>query len=131
MRVTTGLKLLLGAAGMIGGWISLVAVSAVPTANPVADAIPAVAVKPTVATVNELAVVDPATSAKDEQSTELRHAVELAKTRFGGEVVKADYIAANGRDRAHYEVRLLNNGRVRDVMIDAQSWGIMGGAGEN
>jgi uncharacterized membrane protein YkoI len=49
----------------------------------------------------------------------LSQAAEIAQRRFGGRVVRATTRVVNGR-RVH-EIRILVEGRVRTVLIDAQT----------
>lgn len=58
-----------------------------------------------------------------QNSIDLKQAVEIARRAFGGEVVKADEIMRNGQRL--FQVRLVNNGRVRDVLVDALSGKIL------
>lgn len=49
----------------------------------------------------------------------LQQAVALAQERYSGQVVRAETVARGGRQV--HEIRLLDDGRVRTVRIDAQS----------
>ncbi|KEA63357.1 hypothetical protein ADIMK_2500 [Marinobacterium lacunae] len=53
----------------------------------------------------------------------LKQAVEIARQAFGGEVVKADEVTRKGQHL--FQIRLVNNGRVRDVLVDAQTGRIL------
>lgn len=48
---------------------------------------------------------------------DLKRAADIALEAFGGEVVKADEITDTSG--MHFQIRLVNTGRVRDVLIDA------------
>lgn len=48
---------------------------------------------------------------------DLKRAADIALEAFGGEVVKADEVAETSG--LHFQIRLVNMGRVRDVVIDA------------
>jgi uncharacterized membrane protein YkoI len=49
----------------------------------------------------------------------LSEAVALAKKAFGGQVVKTD--TENRKSGLAYKIRLVNNGHVREVLVDATS----------
>lgn len=61
-----------------------------------------------------------ATEVKD---SNLKQAASVARQRYGGDVVKAEEISRNGEDL--YQIRLINNGRVRDVLVNADDWTIV------
>lgn len=48
---------------------------------------------------------------------DLKAAVEIALAAFGGEVLKADQV--EDETGIHFHIRVVNDGRVRDVVIDA------------
>ncbi len=54
-----------------------------------------------------------------EQSFSVKQAVELVRSQYKGQVVKATETEFQGRPA--YRIRLVNAGRVRDVLVDAQS----------
>jgi uncharacterized membrane protein YkoI len=47
----------------------------------------------------------------------LDEAIEIAKSNQSGKVVKAEQFIKD--DRLFYRIRLVNNGHVRDVFVDA------------
>ena len=49
----------------------------------------------------------------------LSEAVALAQRAFGGQVVKTD--TENRKSGLAYKIRLVNNGHVREVLVDAAS----------
>ncbi|MFC6670354.1 PepSY domain-containing protein [Marinobacterium aestuariivivens] len=54
-----------------------------------------------------------------QQEVSLQQAVELVRSRYKGQVVKATAIESQGRTA--YRIRLVHEGRVREVLVDAQS----------
>ncbi len=58
-----------------------------------------------------------------QNSVDLKRAVEIARQAFGGEVVKAEEVMRSGQRL--FQIRLVNNGRVRDVLVDATSGAIL------
>lgn len=54
---------------------------------------------------------------------DLKRAVRIAQDAYGGEVVKADEVVQRGQRR--FQIRLVNNGRVRDVLVDAATGRIL------
>ena len=58
-----------------------------------------------------------------QNSIDLKRAVEIARQAFGGEVVKADEVVRDGQRL--FQIRLVNKGRVRDVLVDALSGQIL------
>ncbi|MBV1790635.1 PepSY domain-containing protein [Marinobacterium sp. D7] len=58
-----------------------------------------------------------------QNAIDLKQAVEIARRAFGGEVVKAEEVARDGRRL--FQIRLVNNGRVRDVLVDGESGEIL------
>lgn len=58
-----------------------------------------------------------------QNSIDLKSAVEIARRAFGGEVVKAEEVVREGQRL--FQIRLVNNGRVRDVLVDALSGEIL------
>lgn len=50
---------------------------------------------------------------------DLKRAAEIALEAFGGQVLKAEEIEESGQHLFH--IRLVNEGRVRDVMIEADT----------
>ncbi|WP_027853523.1 PepSY domain-containing protein [Marinobacterium litorale] len=61
----------------------------------------------------------PASSLLVQSEIDLKRAVQIAMEAFGGEVVKADEIVRDGQRL--FQIRLVNKGRVRDVLVDALS----------
>ncbi|WP_286236612.1 PepSY domain-containing protein [Neptuniibacter halophilus] len=61
----------------------------------------------------------PVAIAREPAPLSLKQATEQATRTLGGKVVKADTIARDGR--AIYKIRLLNDGHVKEVLIDSQS----------
>ena len=53
----------------------------------------------------------------------LQQATEVAVKQFGGEVVKSEVSKKNGTPV--YIIRLLTNGRVKEVLIDSQSGNVI------
>ncbi|BBB28206.1 PepSY domain-containing protein [Neptunomonas japonica] len=49
----------------------------------------------------------------------LSDAVEVAKKAYGGKVVKADKVTL--KSGVAYRIRLVNNGHVKEVLVDATS----------
>jgi len=82
-----------------------------------------VAVIPSVISMPALAQRAPAGLLLAQNAVDLKQAVEIARQAFGGEVVKAEEITQDGRRL--FQVRLVNNGRVRDVLVDALSGEIL------
>lgn len=64
-----------------------------------------------------------AASVLAQNSVDLKRAVEIARQAFGGEVVKAEEVMRSGQRL--FQIRLVNNGRVRDVLVDAVSGEIL------
>ncbi|SEG82743.1 PepSY domain-containing protein [Marinobacterium lutimaris] len=64
-----------------------------------------------------------AASVLAQNSVDLKRAVEIARQAFGGEVVKAEEVTRSGQRL--FQIRLVNNGRVRDVLVDATSGEIL------
>lgn len=58
-----------------------------------------------------------------QSQVDLKQAVRIAQDAFGGEVVKTEEIRREGRRL--FQIRLVNEGRVRDVLVDAQSGAIV------
>lgn len=54
-----------------------------------------------------------------QSQVDLKQAVKIAQEAFGGEVVKTEEMKRDGRRL--FQIRLVNAGRVRDVLVDAQS----------
>ena len=54
---------------------------------------------------------------------DLKRAADIALEAFGGEVVKADEVTDTSG--IHFQIRLVNMGRVRDVVIDAANGDII------
>lgn len=63
------------------------------------------------------------TAAEVQLPVDLKRAADIALEAFGGEVVKADEISDNSG--MHFQIRLVNAGRVRDVVIDAANGDIV------
>ncbi|WP_432697205.1 PepSY domain-containing protein [Marinobacterium sp. YM272] len=64
-----------------------------------------------------------ASSVLAQNSIDLKRAVEIARQAFGGEVVKAEEVVRDGQRL--FQIRLVNKGRVRDVLVDALSGQIL------
>ncbi|UTW10598.1 PepSY domain-containing protein [Marinobacterium rhizophilum] len=64
-----------------------------------------------------------------ERGFSVQQAVELVRSRYKGQVVKATEIEFQGRPA--YRIRLVNAGRVRDVLVDAQSGQIINARGND
>jgi uncharacterized membrane protein YkoI len=58
-------------------------------------------------------------AAQDSDTLVLSDAVEIAKKAYGGNVVKADQVALESG--VAYRIRLVNNGHVKEVLVDATS----------
>ena len=56
---------------------------------------------------------------RDGAAVSLQRAVEIATERYPGTVVRANTISRDGRTL--HEIRILANGRVRTVLVDAQT----------
>ena len=56
-------------------------------------------------------------------AVDLKRAVKIAQDAFGGEVVKADEVVQRGQRQ--FQIRLVNKGRVRDVLVDAATGRIL------
>lgn len=54
---------------------------------------------------------------------DLKQAVRIAQQAFGGEVVKTEEVEQDGHRL--FQIRLVNEGRVRDVLVDAESGTIL------
>lgn len=59
----------------------------------------------------------------------VQQAVELVRRQYKGQVVKATETEFQGRPA--YRIRLVNAGRVRDVLVDAQSGQIINARGND
>lgn len=57
------------------------------------------------------------TPAKVQLPFDLKAAADIALAAFGGEVLKAEQVEAE--TGTHFYIRVVNNGRVRDVVVDA------------
>ena len=64
-----------------------------------------------------------ATPAAVQLPVDLKAAAEIATETFGGEVVKAEEVSENAA--THFQIRLVNEGRVKDVVIDAANGDII------
>jgi uncharacterized membrane protein YkoI len=64
-----------------------------------------------------------------ERGVSVQQAVELVRSQYKGQVVKATEIEYQGRPA--YRIRLVNAGRVRDVLVDAQSGQIINARGND
>jgi uncharacterized membrane protein YkoI len=63
------------------------------------------------------------TPALVQSQVDLKQAVSIAQDAFGGEVVKTEEVERDGRRL--FQIRLVNEGRVRDVLVDAESGTIL------
>lgn len=66
-----------------------------------------------------LMLENPRAASAGDSGVNLVEASEIARQQLGGEVIKAELAHMDGG--RVYKVRLLEDGRVRDVMIDAAS----------
>ncbi len=64
-----------------------------------------------------------------EPGMSVQQAVELVRGQYKGQVVKATEIEFQGRPA--YRIRLVNAGRVRDVLVDVQSGQIINARGND
>ncbi|MCP8686277.1 PepSY domain-containing protein [Marinobacterium sedimentorum] len=64
-----------------------------------------------------------------ERGISVQQAVELVRSQYKGQVVKATEIEFQGRPA--YRIRLVNAGRVRDVLVDVQSGQIINARGND
>lgn len=64
-----------------------------------------------------------AASVLAEPVTSVKQASEIAQEAYGGQVVKAE--EADVEDKTVYVIRVVNEGRVRDVMIDPNDGAIL------
>ncbi|ANG61205.1 hypothetical protein A8C75_01175 [Marinobacterium aestuarii] len=64
-----------------------------------------------------------------ERGMSVQQAVELVRSQYKGQVVKATEIEFQGRPA--YRIRLVNAGRVRDVLVDVQSGQIINARGND
>nr|WP_067286531.1 PepSY domain-containing protein [Marinobacterium profundum] len=64
-----------------------------------------------------------------ERGVSVQKAVELVRSQYKGQVVKATEIEFQGRPA--YRIRLVNAGRVRDVLVDVQSGQIINARGND
>lgn len=60
-----------------------------------------------------------ATAAQDPDGLVLGDAVKIAKKAYGGKVVKTDKVTLESG--VAYRIRLVNNGHVKEVLVDATS----------
>lgn len=58
-----------------------------------------------------------------QSGVDLKQAVQIAQKAYGGEVVKADEVVQGGQKL--FQIRLVNKGRVRDVLVDAATGEIL------
>ncbi len=102
--------------------LSSLVVSAEPETHPEIE-MQQVEVAETAGTTNEPAAVVNAVSdaeaspAAVQLPVDLKKAADIAIEAYGGEVLKADEIADNSGTQ--FQIRLVNEGRVKDVVIDA------------
>lgn len=61
----------------------------------------------------------PVAAAADPSPLSLKQAMQLAIGTTGGEVIKTE--TAEFKGRAVYKIRLVNEGRVKEIMIDSQN----------
>jgi uncharacterized membrane protein YkoI len=64
-----------------------------------------------------------------DRGVSVQQAVEMVRSQFKGQVVKATEIEYQGRPA--YRIRLVNAGRVRDVLVDVQSGQIINARGND
>lgn len=64
-----------------------------------------------------------------ERGLSMQQAVEMVRSQYKGQVVKATEIEYQGRPA--YRIRLVNAGRVRDVLVDVQSGQIINARGND
>lgn len=56
-------------------------------------------------------------------SISLQQAVAQVKKQYGGRVLKAESVSIKGK--AGYRIRMMNDGRIREFLVDAQSGKLM------